>query len=229
MFTTKTVRIVSFGFGHPEGIPQGADAIHDLRRAYRDPHVSPEMRYLTARDSRVRRAVYRTPGIANQVRAIVLGVQALLEGPSGEEVVIAVGCAGGRHRAASVAHICALLVRRQLDVEVELVQRDLDLPVIERTARGDSIQNLASAATRALQELAAAVRSEHDADAAVKALITEHQVPEALAGVLDAAAAAITGAAPESYGSGYHWPSIERADMVGGAGSQIRLAVQPLV
>jgi len=62
------VEIVSFGYLH--GPPPTAHLILDLRSHFRDPHVDPGLRELTA---------YRS-------------------GPSAGPVTVAVGCAGGRHR-----------------------------------------------------------------------------------------------------------------------------------
>lgn len=53
------VTIVSFGFLH--GDPPPAHLVVDLRQHFRDPHVSPELRYMTALDEPVRQAVLGTP------------------------------------------------------------------------------------------------------------------------------------------------------------------------
>ncbi|WP_037802786.1 RapZ C-terminal domain-containing protein, partial [Streptomyces resistomycificus] len=56
-----TVTVVSFGYLHDA--PPAADLTVDLRHHFRDPHVSPELRYMTAKDREVRDAVMGTPGI----------------------------------------------------------------------------------------------------------------------------------------------------------------------
>lgn len=125
------VKITSFGYLH--GAAPEADIAVDLRRHFRDPHVSPELRYLTAEDEAVREAVRETGGIMEVVRAVAHMVEAYLQGPSGDQTVhVAIGCAGGRHRAASVA----MELRERLDVGhglgVALVHRDLHRDVVER-------------------------------------------------------------------------------------------------
>lgn len=50
-----TVEIISFGYGH--AAPPEAHLILDLRKHFRDPHVNPALRYMTAEDRAVRRAV----------------------------------------------------------------------------------------------------------------------------------------------------------------------------
>ncbi|MFF6847095.1 ATPase [Streptomyces antimycoticus] len=126
-----TVEIVSFGFGHDA--PPKAHVILDLSEHFRDPHVSPALRYLTAEDRAVRRAVLRTAGIRPLLRATVRQVRAFDRGPSGGSIVVAVGCVGGRHRSATVAHYLARRLRRR-GLEVVLRHRDLRRPVLERAA-----------------------------------------------------------------------------------------------
>ncbi len=95
---TGTIEIVSFGYLH--GAPDDAHLTVDLRHHFRDPHVSPELRYMTAHDAPVRAAVMTTPGIKELITATVMQIEAFLAGPSasGRLVRVAAGCAGGRHR-----------------------------------------------------------------------------------------------------------------------------------
>lgn len=91
------VEIVSFGYLHDE--PPAAHLTVDLRHHFRDPDVSPELRYMTADDEPVRTAVLSTPGVAALVLATAAAVDAFTSGPSAGTVTVADGCAGGRHRA----------------------------------------------------------------------------------------------------------------------------------
>ncbi|MFE9426215.1 ATPase [Kitasatospora sp. NPDC006697] len=128
------VRVVSFGFLHG-GPPEGADLVLDLRRHFRDPHVDPALKYLTAHDEPVRRAVLSTPGIRELVACTAGVVEAFDLGPAGGVVLVAVGCAGGRHRAATVTMaLAARLTKLGLPVVIE--HRDLDKPVVERARTG---------------------------------------------------------------------------------------------
>ena len=73
-----------------------------------------------------------TPGITDLVIALADAVTALRSGPTTGPVHIAVGCAGGRHRAGAVARD---LVQRLLEnprLTVDLVDRDLERPVVDR-------------------------------------------------------------------------------------------------
>lgn len=124
-----TVSITSFGYLH--GAPPSAHLTFDLRSHFRDPHVSSELRHMTARDSEVRRAVLDTPGMPALIEAISDAVVAYLHGPGGGAVEVAVGCAGGRHRAAVVAEGIRTALKDE-DIAAALVHRDLGKPVIER-------------------------------------------------------------------------------------------------
>lgn len=90
------MRIVSFGYGH--GDAPAAHLTLDLRHHFRDPHVSPAMRELTAVHREVRRTVLGTPGVKALLAATVRAVQAYDAGPSARNTVVALGCTGGRHR-----------------------------------------------------------------------------------------------------------------------------------
>ena len=121
--------ITSFGYRH--GAPPFATVTVDLREILRDPHVSTHLRYLTAHDAEVREAVFHTPG-AIELQTDLLGIATTLialHERTGRTASIAIGCAGGRHRAATMAMSLAELL---LGEDVELMHRDLHRDVIER-------------------------------------------------------------------------------------------------
>ncbi|MFI9552085.1 RapZ C-terminal domain-containing protein [Nonomuraea endophytica] len=124
-----SVEIVSFGYLHGE--PPAAHLTIDLRHHFRDPHVSPELRYMTAHDEPVRATVLATPGIAALVEATAAAVAAFAAGPSAGPVIVADGCAGGRHRAPTFAMALADRLRRN-GVTVAVSHRDLAKPVVQR-------------------------------------------------------------------------------------------------
>lgn len=123
------VEIVSFGYLHGE--PPPAHLTIDLRHHFKDPHVSPELRYMTAHDEPVRTTVLGTPGITDLLAASAAAVAAFLSGPSVGPVTVADGCAGGRHRAPVFAQHLANRLRRD-GLSVTLHHRDLDKPVVQR-------------------------------------------------------------------------------------------------
>ncbi|MEU4230034.1 RNase adapter RapZ [Nonomuraea sp. NPDC026600] len=127
--TMAAVEIVSFGYLH--GAPPVAHLTLDLRQHFKDPHVSPELRYMTAHDEPVRATVLNTPGIAALVEATATAVTAFTTGPSAGKVTVADGCAGGRHRAPTFAMALAERLRRD-GLTVAIHHRDLDKPVVQR-------------------------------------------------------------------------------------------------
>ncbi|MDQ1037248.1 RNase adaptor protein for sRNA GlmZ degradation [Streptomyces sp. V3I8] len=126
---TATVEIISFGYLHDD--PPTAHLTVDLRHHFRDPHVSPELRYMTADDEPVRAAVLATPGIRQLLDAVALSVAAFAAGPSAGIVTVASGCAGGRHRAPTFAReLAARFIEAGHSVTIR--HRDLGKPVVQR-------------------------------------------------------------------------------------------------
>ncbi|MGW3266789.1 RapZ C-terminal domain-containing protein [Streptomyces sp. NPDC001056] len=123
------VEIVSFGYLHDE--PPTAHLTIDLRHHFRDPHVSPELRYMTANDAPVRAAVLGTPGITDLVEATAAAVAAFASGPSAGTVTVADGCAGGRHRAPTFADALAERLTAA-GHQVSVQHRDMDKAVVKR-------------------------------------------------------------------------------------------------
>ncbi|MGW7446080.1 RapZ C-terminal domain-containing protein [Kitasatospora sp. NPDC054795] len=124
-----TIDVVSFGYLHAD--PPEATLTLDLRRHFRDPHVDPALRHQTAHDLPVRQAVLATPGIRELIAAAALLADAYDAGPTEAPLTIAVGCAGGRHRAATVAMALARRLAKA-GATVRLTHRDLDKPVVDR-------------------------------------------------------------------------------------------------
>ncbi|MFD9692534.1 ATPase [Kitasatospora sp. NPDC059088] len=124
-----SIDVVSFGYHH--GAPPPAGVILDLRLHFKDPHFDLSLRDLTAHDLPIRRAVLTTPGIRELIAATALVADAYEAGPIEAPLTIAVGCAGGRHRAATVAMALATRLSKT-GVPVRLTHRDLDKPVADR-------------------------------------------------------------------------------------------------
>ncbi|MDW8478366.1 RNase adapter RapZ [Streptomyces scabiei] len=103
------VTIVSTGRLHDAkgsqyaGILARATIAVDLRFHFRDPHISADLRELTAHDQAVRDTVMNTPGVRELLAATALQILAYLAGPSKAPVTVVTQCAGGRHRAAVTA------------------------------------------------------------------------------------------------------------------------------
>lgn len=123
------VTVISFGYLH--GAPPEAHAVFDVRRHFKDPHVDPELRELTGTYGAVFDAVMATPGIPGLVGAVAAAARAFLAGPQRGKVVIAVGCAGGRHRSVVIAGEVARELQDS-DVTATVYDRDMHRPVIAR-------------------------------------------------------------------------------------------------
>ncbi|MEU3017180.1 RNase adapter RapZ [Nocardiopsis sp. NPDC007018] len=123
------IHLTSFGFLH--AAPPEAHATFDARSHFRDPHVDPALREMTAHDQPVVERVLATSGVEDLIRAVAATAAAMAAGPSGTDVDLAVGCAGGRHRAPTIAAQAASLLREQ-GFEVQVHHRDLHQPVVAR-------------------------------------------------------------------------------------------------
>ena len=125
------VRVTIESFGYLHGDAPEADITYNLRKHFRDPHVNPELRFMTADDKPVRDAVMATSGIRALVESAVRAAEAFASGPSADDITIAVGCAGGRHRAPVVARAIAERLNAP-DYVAIIVHRDLNKPVVLR-------------------------------------------------------------------------------------------------
>lgn len=121
------ITIISFGYGHPDGIPT-ADLVLDLR-PFRDPHIDPAFRYLTAGDQAVVDKVATTPGVREAISGLAIKVGQLAA--SKQHITVATGCVGGRHRGPAAG----ILLGHALEAaghHVRIMHRDIDKPVINR-------------------------------------------------------------------------------------------------
>ncbi|MEO3813329.1 RNase adapter RapZ [Sphaerisporangium sp. B11E5] len=130
---TGHIRIISFGYGHPDAPPM-ADLTVDTRRQLRNPHHDPIMRDLTGLDAAVRRHVLATPG-ATCVIDIAAAYALSMRAAGGQVVRVAIGCTGGRHRAVALAEAVAARVRAG-GVPAEVVHRDVAKPLLPLTTHG---------------------------------------------------------------------------------------------
>lgn len=124
------IEIVSFGFGHAPA-PE-SHVLLDLRTHFRDPHIDPRLRHLTAHDPEVGDRVLNTPGVRAALLGVATTVLGMAGGPGkGTPVTVAVGCVGGRHRAPRAA-IALQGLLAALGLAATLTHRDLDQDVLER-------------------------------------------------------------------------------------------------
>ncbi len=105
------VRVLSFGFKH--GIPMEADLVFDVR-FLPNPYYVAELRPHTGLDAGVRDYVFSTPAaqeLVDRLSGLLGWLLPRYEEEGKTDLVIAVGCTGGRHRSVAIAHALAGAVR----------------------------------------------------------------------------------------------------------------------
>ncbi len=99
------ISILSFGF--KKGIPLDADLVFDVR-FLPNPHYIPELKEFTGNDKSVREYVMKWPESIEFVKKLNDLIDFLIpfyEREGKFQLVIAVGCTGGKHRSVTVANI----------------------------------------------------------------------------------------------------------------------------
>lgn len=128
--TPVQLRVVSFGYGHNEPIPQDIrpDITVDVRDWFRDPHS--ELREMTGGDQDVVDHVMGTSGVPLFCDALAdLAIRLLQQ--RRRTVVVAVGCVGGRHRSVVIADRVVTVAER-CGYTAESTHLHVDRPVIQR-------------------------------------------------------------------------------------------------
>ncbi|MCI2422098.1 ATPase [Saccharopolyspora sp. K220] len=123
----RTIRLISFGYRH--GPPPRADRTEDLREQLRDPAAADDILHLTGREPRVQHIVLNTPGAVELLDNLV----AYARLPAPHPRVIALGCAGGKHRAPSLTEELARRLRKHGHV-VEIEHLHIDEPIADNLA-----------------------------------------------------------------------------------------------
>lgn len=119
------IHVMSFGFKY--GIPSGSDLVFDVR-CLPNPFYVPELKHQTGLDTPVRDYVMGFPQAQNLVPKLFGLIDYLVplyrtEGKS--QLVISIGCTGGKHRSVTFAELLAVhLTEQQLPVSV--THRDID-------------------------------------------------------------------------------------------------------
>ena len=104
--TQQALNVSVMSFGFKNGLPLEADLVFDVR-FLPNPYYVPELKHLTGLDEPVREYVFASEAAGRFLERLepllaFLLPQYLQEGRT--ELVIAVGCTGGRHRSTAVAH-----------------------------------------------------------------------------------------------------------------------------
>lgn len=104
--TQQALNVSVMSFGFKNGLPLEADLVFDVR-FLPNPYYMPELKHLTGLDEPVREYVFASEAAERFLERLepllaFLLPQYLQEGRT--ELVIAVGCTGGRHRSTAMAH-----------------------------------------------------------------------------------------------------------------------------
>lgn len=105
--TANNIIISVLSFGFKKGIPLDADLVFDVR-FLPNPHYIPELKEFTGNDKSVSEYVMRWPESIEFVKKLNDLVDFLIpyyEREGKFQLVIAVGCTGGKHRSVTVANI----------------------------------------------------------------------------------------------------------------------------
>lgn len=120
------VTILSFGFKY--GIPADADLVFDVR-FLPNPYYEEDLRYLTGNDEAVQDFVYQGGTALAFLDKLYDMVEFLLpnyvkEGKN--QLVIAVGCTGGKHRSVTIANKVYEKLGVRRDVGLKIEHRDIE-------------------------------------------------------------------------------------------------------
>ncbi|MCX4581058.1 hypothetical protein OHB41_49800 [Streptomyces sp. NBC_01571] len=134
------VLLTSFGYLHlPQDadgrpVPPPADRIEDVRDRLRDPAAARDILDLDGLNPRVQDVVWNTPGTRE-----LLGNLAEYAGLPAGPRRIAIGCAGGKHRAAGLTELLARELRRRgHQVDVQHLHVHLPRVLTPRTAEQET-------------------------------------------------------------------------------------------
>ena len=110
--TQQPLNVSVLSFGYKNGLPLEADLVFDVR-FLPNPYYVPELKPLTGLDEPVREYVFASEAVGRFLERLepllaFLLPQYLQEGRT--ELVIAVGCTGGRHRSTAMAHHLAAYI-----------------------------------------------------------------------------------------------------------------------
>lgn len=125
-FKNLYVTIMSFGFKY--GIPQDADLVFDVR-FLPNPYYVEELKEKTGNDAGVQDYVLndeRAEKFLEKFKDLIgfLLPNYILEGKN--QLVIAVGCTGGKHRSVTMANELYMFVQQNDDYGVRIEHRDID-------------------------------------------------------------------------------------------------------
>ena len=123
--TAMTVQILSFGFKY--GYPAEADIMLDMR-CLPNPYYVEALRPLTGMDEAVQTYVMGNPDAAeflNRITALLTHTIPLYQKEGRSQLVVAIGCTGGKHRSVTMVNKLAEKLGEMTDLRVLTYHRDM--------------------------------------------------------------------------------------------------------
>lgn len=123
--TAMTVQIMSFGFKY--GFPAEADIMLDMR-CLPNPYYVEELRHQTGNDAPVQDYVLSNPDAAeyySRIRSLLSHTIPLFRKEGRTQLVIAIGCTGGKHRSVTMVNKLSAELEQDTDLRVLTYHRDL--------------------------------------------------------------------------------------------------------
>ena len=124
-YTNMIVTVMSFGYKF--GIPQDADMVFDVR-FMPNPYYVTELRAKTGNDDEIKQFVMDSPSSVEFMDKLYDMVKFLvpnfINGEDRHQLVIAVGCTGGRHRSVTVANLLGERLK-ELPYTTRVFHRDI--------------------------------------------------------------------------------------------------------
>ncbi|MDO4632254.1 MAG: RNase adapter RapZ [Eubacteriales bacterium] len=124
-FKNMVVTVLSFGFKN--GIPADADLVFDVR-FLPNPYYEENLKLLTGNDTAVQDFVMAAPQAGEFLNKLVDMIQFLIpnyviEGKN--QLVIAVGCTGGKHRSVTIANRLYKQLSQEKEYRIKIEHRDI--------------------------------------------------------------------------------------------------------
>lgn len=125
-FKNIYVTVCSFGFKY--GIPSDADLVFDVR-FLPNPYYIEDMRYQTGNDTEIREFVMANDSAKEFLQKLKDMVRFLIPNYISEgkhQLVIAIGCTGGKHRSVTLANELYESLRQDEDLGIKIEHRDIE-------------------------------------------------------------------------------------------------------
>ena len=125
-YNSLMINVMSFGFKH--GIPADADLVFDVR-FLPNPYYIDELKYYTGNDAPVRDYVMSFDEAHDFMAKLIDMVEFLIPNYVKEgkyQLVIAIGCTGGKHRSVTLANELFSSLKEKKGYGVKLTHRDID-------------------------------------------------------------------------------------------------------